>query len=71
MMDAEALVFVVDDDAPRRASTDAILAIRKDYPDARIIMLTTYSGGAQAVRALKSRRTLQPARARCPGCKIQ
>src|SRR5215472_13092686 len=33
---------------------EAILAIREEFPNARIIVLTTYSGGAQAVRALKA-----------------
>ena len=53
--------------SPKRSSSfDAILAIRKDYPDARIIVLTTYSGDAQAVQALKSLLALRPARARRP-----
>jgi len=34
--------------------TDAILAIRKEFPDARIIVLTTYSGDAQAGRAFRA-----------------
>jgi DNA-binding NarL/FixJ family response regulator len=34
--------------------SEAILAIRKEFPDARIIVLTTYSGDAQADRALKA-----------------
>jgi DNA-binding NarL/FixJ family response regulator len=33
---------------------EAIQAIRKDFPDARIIVLTTYAGDAQAVRAFKA-----------------
>src|SRR5215472_6171556 len=33
---------------------EAILAIREEFPNARIIVLTTYSGGAQAVRAFKA-----------------
>ena len=33
---------------------DAITAIRADYPDARIIVLTTYLGDVQALRALKA-----------------
>ena len=32
----------------------AIAAIRSDYPGARIIVLTTYTGDVQAVRALKA-----------------
>jgi DNA-binding NarL/FixJ family response regulator len=39
---------------PGMSGTDAILAIRKDFPEARIIVLTTYSGDALAARALKA-----------------
>src|SRR3712207_9478211 len=45
-------VTLMDLQMPDMNGTDAILAIRKDYPEARIIVLTTYSGDAQAVRAL-------------------
>jgi DNA-binding NarL/FixJ family response regulator len=34
--------------------TEAILAIRKEFPGARIIVLTTYKGDAQVVRALNA-----------------
>lgn len=47
-------VTLMDLQMPDMNGTDAILAIRKDDPDARIIVLTTYSGDAQAVRALKA-----------------
>jgi two-component system, NarL family, response regulator len=47
-------VTLMDLQMPVMNGTDAILAIRKDYPEARIIVLTTYSGDAQAVRALKA-----------------
>src|SRR5215471_13330613 len=33
---------------------DAINAIRRDFPEARIIVLTTYSGDTQVLRALKA-----------------
>ncbi len=33
---------------------EAIAAIRAQWPDARIVMLTTYRGDAQALRALKA-----------------
>jgi DNA-binding NarL/FixJ family response regulator len=46
-------VTLMDLQMPVMNGTDAILAIRKDFPDARIIVLTTYSD-AQAVRALKA-----------------
>jgi DNA-binding NarL/FixJ family response regulator len=47
-------ITLMDLQMPRMDGTDAILAIRKDFPDARIIVLTTYSGDAKAVRALKA-----------------
>ena len=47
-------VTLMDLQMPDMNGTDAILAIRRDNPDARIIVLTTYSGDAQAVRALKA-----------------
>src|SRR5215813_10856040 len=47
-------VTLMDLQMPLMNGIDAILAIRKDFPDARIIVLTTYSGDAQAVRAFKA-----------------
>ena len=47
-------VTLMDVQMPVMNGIDAILAIRKDAPDARIIVLTTYSGDAQAARALKA-----------------
>lgn len=47
-------VTLMDLQMPLMNGTEAILAIRQDFPDARIIVLTTYSGDAQAVRALKA-----------------
>ena len=47
-------VTLMDMQMPLMNGTDAILAIRKDFPDARIIVLTTYSGDAQIVRAFKA-----------------
>ena len=47
-------VTLMDIQMPVMNGTDAILAIRKEFPDARIIVLTTYSGDAQAVRAFKA-----------------
>lgn len=47
-------VTLMDLQMPLMNGTDAILAIRKEFPDARIIVLTTYSGDAQAFRALKA-----------------
>src|SRR4029077_8780806 len=47
-------ITLMDLQMPLLNGSDAILAIRKDFPDARIIVLTTYSGDAQADRALKA-----------------
>jgi DNA-binding NarL/FixJ family response regulator len=47
-------VTLMDLQMPVMNGTDAIIAIRKEFPDARIIVLTTYSGDAQAVRALEA-----------------
>lgn len=47
-------VTLMDLQMPVMNGTDAILAIRKEFPDARVIVLTTYSGDVQAVRALKA-----------------
>ena len=47
-------VTLMDLQMPVMNGTDAIIAIRKEFPDARIIVLTTYSGDAQAARALEA-----------------
>ena len=39
---------------PVMSGNDAIQAIRKDFPDARIIVLTTYTGDARTVQAFKA-----------------
>jgi len=36
------------------SGTDALIAIRREFPEARIIILTMYSGDAQALRALRA-----------------
>ena len=47
-------VTLMDLQMPLMNGTDAILSILKEFPDARIIVLTTYSGDAQAARALNA-----------------
>ena len=45
---------VMDLQMPEMSGFDAIIAIRDEFPGARIIVLTTYAGDAQAVRAMKA-----------------
>ena len=47
-------ITLLDLQMPEINGLDAILAMRSDYPDARIIVLTTYTGDAQVLRSLKA-----------------
>ena len=47
-------VTLMDLQMPERNGIDAMLTIRGEFPDARIIMLTTYAGDVQARRALQA-----------------
>ena len=47
-------VVLMDLQMPRMNGVDAIIAIRKEAPAAKIMVLTTYAGDAQALRALKA-----------------
>ena len=47
-------VTLMDLQMPEMNGIDAMLAIRGEFPNARIIVLTTYSGDVQATRALKA-----------------
>ncbi|HJV70336.1 response regulator [Ideonella sp.] len=47
-------VTLMDLQMPGMSGVDAISAIRAEFPDARIIVLTTYAGDAQAQRAFQA-----------------
>lgn len=47
-------ITLMDLQMPAMSGIDAITAICKEFPSARIIVLTTYSGDAQATRAFKA-----------------
>ena len=47
-------ITLMDLQMPQMSGFDAVTAIRGEFPEARIIVLTTYAGDAQALRALKA-----------------
>jgi DNA-binding NarL/FixJ family response regulator len=47
-------ITLMDLQMPEMSGIDAISAIRGEFPDARIIVLTTYAGDFQVSRALKA-----------------
>jgi DNA-binding NarL/FixJ family response regulator len=47
-------VTLMDLQMPEMNGIETILAIREEFPDARIVVLTTYSGDAQALYAFKA-----------------
>jgi len=47
-------VTLMDLQMPEMNGLDAMIAIRGEFPDARIIVLTTYTGDVQAKRALQA-----------------
>lgn len=47
-------VTLMDLQMPGMGGVDAIVAIRREFPEARIAVLTTYKGDAQTVRAIKA-----------------
>src|SRR5580700_9710773 len=47
-------VTLMDLQMPEMSGVECIIAIRSDFPQARIIVLTTYPGDVQVLRALKA-----------------
>jgi len=47
-------VTLMDLQMPQMNGLDALIAIRNEFPDARVIVLTTYVGDVQILRALKA-----------------
>ena len=47
-------VTLMDLQMPEMGGLDALIAIRTDFPDARIVVLTTYEGDVHILRALKA-----------------
>jgi DNA-binding NarL/FixJ family response regulator len=47
-------VTLMDLQMPEMNGIDALIAIRTEFPDARVIVLTTYAGDIQILRAMKA-----------------
>jgi DNA-binding NarL/FixJ family response regulator len=47
-------ITLMDLQMPEMSGLDAIIAIRGEFPDAKIVVLTTYTADAQILRALKA-----------------
>ena len=47
-------VTLMDLQMPEMSGLDAMIAIRREFPEARFVILTTHTGDAQIVRAMKA-----------------
>jgi DNA-binding NarL/FixJ family response regulator len=47
-------VTLMDLQMPEMGGIDAMIAIRAEFPEARVIVLTTYAGDVQVLRAMKA-----------------
>jgi len=47
-------VMLIDLQMPEMSGIDAVIAIRSEFPQARIVVLTTYGGDVQVLRALRA-----------------
>jgi DNA-binding NarL/FixJ family response regulator len=47
-------VTLMDLQMPEMSGVDALIAIRNEFPDAKVIVLTTYAGDVQILRGLKA-----------------
>jgi DNA-binding NarL/FixJ family response regulator len=47
-------VTLMDLQMPEMSGIEALIAIRNEFPDAKVIVLTTYAGDVQILRALKA-----------------
>ena len=47
-------ITLMDLQMPEMGGIDALIAIRNEFPEAKVIVLTTYAGDAQILRALKA-----------------
>ena len=47
-------ITLMDLQMPEMSGLDALIAIRNEFPEAKVIVLTTYSGDVQILRALKA-----------------